>query len=116
MDTPSRQNVSDQIEIFMDMAKKRDRYYISNLGEYYDDCLKVEASLKARSKAFEGSSLLCSALMKREANRDKMVSYLAEKHGMTHKEMWDALRDGTFKPSVSEVEEIETIDGDEDES
>ena len=63
------------------------RFYITALGEVYHDALKIEAWIKNRTMAQEGNSLLCSALMKREAYRDRVVDYLATKRGLTREKL-----------------------------
>ena len=86
------------------MASKR--FVVSWLGEYYMDCLEVEAALKDRTRAMEGSSLLCSLLQQRDEKRQKMVQYLADKRGIPYEEMWSQLRDGNYTPITKEEREI----------
>ena len=45
--------------------------------------LLIEAWIKDRSAPAEAQSLLCSALMRREAVRDAIIERLAKKRGMT---------------------------------
>lgn len=84
------------------MPKPTDRQYINYLGEYYDDCLTVEAELKNRTKTFEGSSLLCAKLQEREQKRNLMVEYLAGKRNISFQEMWRQLLTKTYTPMTPE--------------
>lgn len=90
-----------------------DRFLVSSLGEYYEDCLTVEAKIKNRTKALEASSLLCAKLGEREGKREKMVAYLARKRGLTYEEMWDKLLDPDYKLTRDEVQELEVINEEE---
>jgi hypothetical protein len=62
---------------------KAERLYVAPLGEIYMDALKYEAWLKNRSLSAEANSLLCSALMKREEYRDRMLGEMAAKRGIS---------------------------------
>jgi hypothetical protein len=85
-----------------------DRFYISALGEYYSDCLKVEAFVKQRTMANEGNSLLCGKLMEREAKRAAIVAYLAGKRGISPEQMWnDILSDRAQPLSADEFKEMQ---------
>ncbi len=85
------------------MAKKRDeRLRLAPLGEYYEDALKIEAAIKNRTTAAEAASLLCAKLQERKANRAEMVQYLANKRGISEKEMWVQLLNG--EGDISEEE------------
>lgn len=85
------------------MPKKRDdRIRLAALGEYYEDALAVEAALKNRTTAAEAASLLCAKLQERKTNRAEMVQYLAEKRGISAKEMWAQLLQG--EGDISEEE------------
>lgn len=68
-----------------------DRLRIQNVGEFYNDALKIEAWLKDRTVAAEANSLLCSALMRRNDIRKAMVSELARKRGISYEAMWDSI-------------------------
>jgi len=81
------------------------RFQIAELGEYYDDCLSVEAAIKNRTKANEAASLLCSMLQSREEKRKQMVQYLASKYNIEYNDMWNRLLDGSFKPSEDDITE-----------
>ncbi len=87
------------------MPKPTERQYIAYLGEYYSDCLTVEAALKGRPRTAEGASLLSAKLQERAERRDQMVQYLANKRGITFDEMWQQLISGSYKPSVDESKE-----------
>ena len=59
------------------------RLQVPFLGEHYNDMLQIEAWIKDRSAPAEAQSLLCSALMRREAARNAIIERLAAKRGMT---------------------------------
>lgn len=93
------------------MPKPTDRQYISYLGEYYDDCWTIEAELKGKTKTAEGASLLCAKLQERDEKRNKMVQYLADKRGISFKEMWNQILIGKYTPLTSdELAKIQEID------
>jgi hypothetical protein len=85
-------------------------------GEYCDDALTIEAVLKNRSKPFEASSLLCEKLQERKPKRDEMVQYLADKRGISFKEMWNLILSGKYKPLTGEeVSKLQELDLESDE-
>ena len=45
---------------------KDDRQRISNIGEWYEDLLRVDAAINGRSEALQASSLLCAKLQERQ--------------------------------------------------
>ena len=59
------------------------RLQVPYLGEHYNDLLLIEAWIKNRSAPNEAQSLLCSALMKREATRTSIIERLAQKRGLS---------------------------------
>ena len=59
------------------------RLQVPFLGEHYNDMLLIEAWIKDRSAPAEAQSLLCSALMRREAVRREIIERLAKKRGVT---------------------------------
>lgn len=61
------------------------RIQIAYPGEHYSDLLQIEAWIKDRTVPSEAQSLLCSALMKRQATRDMILDRLADKRGITRK-------------------------------
>ena len=77
------------------ISKKDDRIQISGLGEYYEDLLTLDAWINGRSKSQQANSLLCAKLMEREARIKERVQYLAEKRGITYKEMWVQILNGS---------------------
>jgi hypothetical protein len=83
------------------MAKTK-RIQIPDLGEYYNDMLRIEAVLKNRTLPQEASILLCATLHQREEHRRRMVEYLAHKRQISFEEMWQQLLDGTYAPLASE--------------
>lgn len=87
------------------MATKR--FYVSWMGEYYMDALKVEAALKGRTQANEAASLLGAKLQEREEKRKNMVNYLAKKRGIPYEEMYQLLVSGNYNPSTDELIELE---------
>jgi len=93
------------------MPRATERQYIGYVGEYYDDCWTVEATLKSRAKTAEGASLLCSKLQEREARRNAMVQYLADKRRISFIDMWNQILTGEYKPITrEELEKIQEID------
>ncbi|MBW4597819.1 MAG: hypothetical protein KME46_34170 [Brasilonema angustatum HA4187-MV1] len=93
------------------MPKATDRQYINYLGEYYDDCLEIESVLKNRPKSAEAASLLSSKLQEREVRRNAMVQYLADKRGISFKEMWQQLLKKEYSPMTpEEFAQLEIVD------
>lgn len=87
------------------MAYKR--FFVSDLGEYHMDCLKVEAALKRRNQTAEAASLLITELDERQNKRENMVAYLAKKRNLSYDEIWTQLLTGTYVPTVEEIKEME---------
>jgi hypothetical protein len=97
-----------------EMPKATERQYISYVGEFYDDAWTVEAVLKGRTKTAEGASLFCAKLQEREDKRNRMVQYLADKRGITFKQMWMQILTGKYEPlSNEELARIAEIDPNE---
>ncbi|MFL9458561.1 MULTISPECIES: hypothetical protein [Nostocales] len=94
------------------MASKR--FQVSWLGEYYMDCLEVEAALKDKTRAVEAANLLCLMLDQEEEKRRRKVQYLADKRGVTFNEMWHQLRTGTYKITNEDIEDLKKTQEDED--
>ena len=95
------------------MPRATERQYISYVGEFYDDAWTVEAALKGKTKTVEGASLLCTKLQEREDKRNKMVQYLADKRGISFKEMWMQMLTGKYEPLTGEeLAKIQEIDPD----
>jgi len=94
------------------MPRATERQYVTYIGEYYDDAWTIEAELKGRTKSAEGASLLCSKLQERESRRNHMVQYLADKRGISFKDMWNQILTGKYQPLSSEelakIQEIST--------
>ena len=67
------------------------RIQVPYLGEHYSDMLLVEAWIKNRTAASEAQSMICSALMKREATRDAIIERLAKKRGITAEELTSSI-------------------------
>lgn len=84
------------------MAQKR--FYCSGLGEYYDDCLKVEAVIKNNTIANEAASLLKAKLMERTEKRDRMIMYMAGKRGISYEQMWQNILAGEVELTPEENE------------
>lgn len=88
------------------MARSR-RLQIPDLGEYYNDMLRIEAALKNRTLPQEANSLLCAMLQQRDEKRHRMVEHLARKRQISFDEMWQQLLDGTYAPLASdELDEL----------
>lgn len=75
------------------------RVRLSELGEYYDDLLKIDATINARTVPAQAASNLCAKLQEREAKIKERVEYLAKKHDKTFEEMWKGLLDGDYSPT-----------------
>lgn len=93
---------------FKQMAQKR--FYCSDLGEYYQDCLKIEAALKNNTLANEAASLLRAKLMERTDKREAMVKYMAGRRNISQDEMWRRLLSGDFQISEDEKQTIQGED------
>lgn len=84
------------------MPKKDDRLTISPLGEFYEDVLIVDAWINRRSLAFQANSLLCAKLQERIPLINERIAYLAEKRGVSPKDLWNAIRRGEAKQIEAE--------------
>lgn len=80
---------------YKNMVQKR--FYCSELGEYYKDCLRVEAAMKNNTVANEAASLLRAKLMERNDKRRQMVEYMAAKRNVSFDEMWRLLLTDNFE-------------------
>jgi hypothetical protein len=95
-----------------DMAARDDRPRIASLGEWYEDLLKVDSTINARSEAQQASSLLCAKLQERESKVKERVRYLAAKRGLSFEEMWlKIIKDDYQKPTAEELQGIEALGG-----
>lgn len=74
------------------------------------DCLEVEASLKANTRALEAATLLRLILDSEEERRNRKVQYLANKRGIPFQDMWNQLRTGQYKPTDEDLREIQSDD------
>jgi hypothetical protein len=83
------------------------RLQIPNLGEWYEDLLRVDSLINGRSMPVQGQSLLCAKLQEREENIRKRVTYLAAKRGISHDEMWRQMVSGEYvQISKEEIDEL----------
>ncbi|MEO0373236.1 MAG: hypothetical protein AAF329_01155 [Cyanobacteria bacterium P01_A01_bin.17] len=78
------------------------RLQVPFLGEHYNDMLLIEAWIKDRSAPAEAQSLLCSALMRREAVRNAIIERLAAKRGVTPAELTADILLGNASPLSQE--------------
>lgn len=79
-----------------DMAK-RERLFIGELGEYYNDLLTVDSTLNNRTAPSQANTLLCSKLQERDEQIKEQVRYLADKRGISFREMWNQLLIGNYQ-------------------
>lgn len=82
--------------------RKDGRLIVSPLGEFYEDLLKVDSWINARTTASQANSLLCAKLMARQTEIRDRVEYLAKKRAISAEELWTQILSG-------EAEEDETI-------
>lgn len=83
------------------------RLQIPNLGEWYEDLLRVDSLINGRSMPAQGQSLLCAKLQEREEIVRKRVTYLATKRGISPDEMWRQMVSGEYVPiSKEEIDEL----------
>lgn len=73
------------------------RLNVTALGEFYEDLLKVDAWINARTMAAQANSLLCAKLMQRQPEIQARVAYLARKKGVSSDELWDLILSGEIK-------------------
>lgn len=73
------------------------RLNVTPLGEFYEDLLKVDAWINARTIAAQANSLLCAKLMQRQAEIRDRITYLARKKGVSSDELWDLILSGEIK-------------------
>jgi hypothetical protein len=76
---------------------KRERLFIGELGEYYNDLLTIDSLINSRTAPNQANSLLCAKLQERETKIRERVQYLADKRGISFKEMWDQLLTGSYQ-------------------
>ncbi|MGF1537826.1 MAG: hypothetical protein ACFB4J_15290 [Elainellaceae cyanobacterium] len=81
----------------LEMPKKATRLQIPSIGEWYEDLLKVDATINDRSEPQQASSLLCAKLQEREPRIKQRVEYLAAKRGVPFQQMWDDIVTGNFE-------------------
>ena len=92
------------------MARK-DRLQLPNLGEWYEDLLRVDALINGRSMPQQGQSLLCSKLQEREAKIRERVAYLASKRNISPDEMWRQMVSGTYEPiSREDIDSLRDVE------
>jgi hypothetical protein len=96
------------------MPRKDDRTVLSPIGEWYEDLLAADATVNARSVAFQGSSLLCAKLQEREKLIKERVEYLAKKRGIPFDECWKLCVTGKLEKITPD--EWSNMPGQEDES
>lgn len=85
--------------------KKNTRIAV-DLGEFYEDLLRVDAAINARPVATQAASLLCAKLQEREAVITKRLAYLADKRGVTPEQLWSDILAGRYtKPSPKDMED-----------
>jgi hypothetical protein len=82
--------------------RKDGRLVVSPLGEFYEDLLKIDSWINARTIASQANSLLCAKLMARQTEIRDRVTYLAAKRGISTEDLWTQILSG-------EAEEDETI-------
>ena len=92
------------------MIRKDGRLTVSPLGEFYEDLLKVDSWINARTIASQANSLLCAKLMQRQAEIRDRISYLAIKRGISADELWTQILNGEAEKEdlPAEDEEIES--------
>lgn len=73
------------------------RLNVTPLGEFYEDLLKVDAWINARTMAAQANSLLCAKLMQRQVEIRDRIAYLARKKGISSDELWDLILSGEIK-------------------
>ena len=96
--------IESNLILSKDSMKKR--LQIPWLGEYYMDELIIEARMKNRTEVVEAASLLCAKLMQRQPDRERMIQALADKRGITFKEMRSQLLNNEHEPlTTDEMEE-----------
>jgi hypothetical protein len=89
---------------------KDDRPRIAQLGEWYEDLLKIDAAINGRSEAQQATSLLCAKLQERQERIADRVRYLASKRGLSFEAMWLQLLKGDYrKLSEDELKELEQL-------
>ena len=92
------------------MTPKDDRLRIADLGEWYEDLLKIDAAINGRSGSQQGSSLLCAKLQEREERIKQRVRYLASKREISFEAMWLILVKGEYrKLTDSELKELNEL-------
>jgi hypothetical protein len=76
------------------MNKKQERLYIQQLGEYYEDELKVRAWLNRSTTSLQAKSDLSSFLnMRREDTKEKL-QIMADKKGVSYEDLRKAIVEG----------------------
>lgn len=87
------------------MSKKQERLYIQQLGEIYEDELKIRAWLNRSTLSLQAKSDLSSFLnMRRDDTKDKL-QVMADKRGVSYEELRQAIVDGNIDKLGESMEE-----------
>jgi hypothetical protein len=96
------------IKVKVMAARKDERLLVSPLGEFYEDLIKIDAWINARTIAGQANSLLCGKLQEREQRIRDRVEYLASKRGIKADELWKQILKGEArKIEPDEISETE---------
>ncbi|MGB8691706.1 MAG: hypothetical protein WCD53_30890 [Microcoleus sp.] len=92
----------------MTIRKKDGRLTVAPLGEFYEDLLRVDSWINARTIASQANSLLCAKLMQRQAEIRDRIQYLATKRGISAEDLWSQILSGEAeRESLTSENEIE---------
>jgi hypothetical protein len=87
------------------MSKKQERLYIQQLGEIYEDELKVRAWLNRSTLSLQAKSDLSTFLNMRRDDTKEKLQIMANKRGISYEELRKAITDGTAEKLVEEDSE-----------
>lgn len=80
---------------------KPKRIYIQ-LGEYYDDLLKLDSWINDRAVGNQAGSLICAKLQERESRIKERIKYLADKRGCSSEELIKQILNGEIPQEEEE--------------
>jgi len=81
---------------------------IGAIGEYYDNLLMVDATIRGVSVPQQAASLLCAKLQERATLITARLKYLAAKRGVTSEALWLEILKGNYQELTDE--EMQAID------
>ena len=80
--------------------RKDGRLTVAAIGEFYEDLLRVDSWINARTMASQASLLLCEKLMQNQIEIRNQVACLANKRGISANELWNQILSGEAEKEI----------------